>query len=107
MTESQFLLDVELILAEIETAIDAADIGAECSLSGFVLTIEFEDGSRIIVNAQTPMRQLWLASRAGGMHFARDAGRWLDLRSGIEFFEALSRAVSEQTGRDVSLAPPA
>jgi CyaY protein len=105
MTESQFLRDVEATLAEIEAAFDDADIGADCSLAGLVLTVELDDGGKIVVNAQTPMRQLWLASRSGAMHFVFDGDRWRDLRSGAEFFDALSRAVSEQTGREVRLAP--
>jgi len=51
------------------------------------------------------MQQLWLAARSGGMHFAFDGKHWYDLRSGVEFFEALSRVVSEQLGQDVSLLP--
>ncbi len=105
MIESHFLRLAEETLAAIETAIDDAQIPADCSLSGLVLTVEFDDGARIIINAQAPMQQLWLASRSGGMHFAYDGSRWYDLRSGAEFFEALARAVSEVLGRDVGLRP--
>ncbi|SPE21592.1 Protein CyaY [Burkholderiales bacterium] len=105
MTESQFLRNVELTLGQIESAIDDARIAAECSVSAFVLTIEFDDGARIVVNAQTPMRQLWLASRSGGIHFGFDGTRWCDLRSGEEFFVALSRVVSEELGQNVVLRP--
>jgi len=105
MTESQFLRNVEATLGQIESAIDDAGLAAECSISAFVLTIEFDDGARIVVNAQTPMRQLWLASRSGGMHFGFDGAQWHDLRSGEEFFAALSRVVSGELGQDVVLQP--
>jgi len=103
MTESQFLLVVEDTLTRIEESIEAAALPADCSLSGHVLSIELDDGSRIIVNAQTPTRQLWLAARSGGMHFVHDGHAWHDLRSGEEFFACLSRALSEQAGTQVRL----
>ncbi|HYA59680.1 MAG TPA: iron donor protein CyaY [Burkholderiaceae bacterium] len=105
MTESEFLDRAEAALAQIESSIDDAAIEAECSLSALVLAIDFDDGTRMIVNAQTPMRQLWLATRGGGMHFGFDGTSWRDLRSGEEFFDALSRVVSEHLGRKLRLHP--
>jgi CyaY protein len=106
MSETQFLQTVEETLAQVETAIETARIAAETSQTALILTIEFDDGARIIINAQTPMRQLWLASRGGAMHFAHDGGQWKDTRSGIEFFTALSQAVSAALGSPVELQPP-
>jgi len=106
MTESQFLGVVEATLAQTEAAIDAAQIDADCAISGLVLTIELDDGARVVVNAQAPMRQLWLASRLGAMHFAWDeGGHWRDLRTGEEYFAALERVFSELLGKSVRLAP--
>jgi CyaY protein len=103
MSESPFLRSVEATLARIETAIEDAGIPAECSQSALILTIEFDDGGKIIVNAQTPMRQLWLAWRGGARHFAHDGLQWKDTRTGTEFFAALSEAVSAMLGSDVRL----
>jgi CyaY protein len=95
MGESGYLRLVEDTLAEIESAIEQRGIDAECTLSGLVLTIEREsDRARIVVNAQAPLRQLWLASIAGGRHFSWDGTQWRDVRDGTEFFEALWAAVS-------------
>jgi len=105
MTESQFLDRVQTILAQVESAIEDAGIDAQCSQSAMVLTIEFDDGTTMVANAQTPMRQLWLATRAGGMHFGFDGTRWCDLRTGEEFFEALSRVMSEHLGEEIRLQP--
>jgi CyaY protein len=103
MSESQFLRTVEATLARIELAIEAAGLPAECSQTASILTIEFDDGGKIIVNAQTPMRQLWLASRGGAMHFAHDGAQWKDTRTGTEFSAALSQAVSAMLGREIRL----
>ncbi len=103
MTESQFLRTVEGTLAEVEAAVEASGIDAECAQTALILTIELDDGARIVINAQAPMRQLWLASRSGAMHFAYTDGRWTDTRSGAEFFDALARTLSEHLGTDVRL----
>ena len=103
MSESQFLREVEATIGQVETAIEAAGIDAECSQSALILTIEFDDGAKIIVNAQAPMRQLWLASRIGAQHFAHDGERWRDTRTGQEFFAALSQAVTAVLGKTVVL----
>jgi len=95
---------VEATLGQVQSAIDGAGIAAECSQTALILTIEFDDGTKIIVNAQTPMRQLWLASRHGAQHFSLDGDHWKDTRTGQEFFAALSHAVSAVLGDAVVLA---
>jgi len=103
MSESQFLRAVEVTLGQVETAVDAAGIAAECSRSALILTIEFDNGAKIIINAQAPMRQLWLASRVGAQHFCADGEQWKDTRTGQEFFAALSQAASAILGAPVLL----
>ena len=98
MTESEFLERIETVLRQIETAIDAADADIEVARAGNVLTLELADGSRIVVNSQAPMQQLWLAARSGAHHYAWSDGHWRDTRDGSEFFAALSRIVSSQGG---------
>ena len=105
MTESEFHERAEAALQELELAVDEADLGVDCSRSGSVLTLELENDTKVIVNTQLPMRQIWVAARSGGYHFAYDEGgrRWRDTRDGTELFAALSRLLSEQGGRAVVL----
>lgn len=106
MTESEFLELAEQTLDQIESALEGAgdQLDVECSRSGNVLEIEFIDnGSKIIVNSQTPMQEIWVAARSGGFHFRRDGERWSNTRDGSELFDALSQAVSEQGGVSVRL----
>jgi CyaY protein len=104
MGEQAFLTLVEHTLDCIEDAIDATGIDVDFGRSGHVLQIDFDDGSRIIVNAQTPMRELWVATRSGGHHFREQDGRWIDSRGEGELFACLSRWVSAQSGQPVVLA---
>ncbi len=108
LSESEFLAlaDAELTRIEsiVEIAANDADADIEVTRTGNVLTLEFDDGSKIIINSQAPMQELWVAARAGGFHFRRNDGRWVDTRSGEDLYVALSHYVSQQCDVDVTLA---
>lgn len=101
MTDSDYLARAEAVLARIEQAADDIDADIEIERSGNVLTLEFENGSKIIVNLQPPMQEIWIAAKAGGFHFRFDGTQWLDTRNGREFFEALSEYATQQAGEPV------
>ncbi|MDB5729617.1 MAG: cyaY [Noviherbaspirillum sp.] len=108
MTESEFLTTADATLTGIEAALervaDSTELDLECSRSGNVLEIEFVDnGSKIIVNSQAPLQEMWIAARSGGFHYKRENDRWINTRDGSELFASLSRMVSEQGGLEVHL----
>lgn len=112
MGESEFLAQAEATLDAIEAALDQLNdddmVDVECSRSGNVLEIEFIDnGSKVIVNSQAAMRELWVAARSGGFHYRQNDGKWLNTRDGSELFAALSEIVTAQGGSPVVLAPKA
>lgn len=93
------------IEAAVEAAMDAASLDVDLQLKpGGVLEIEFEDASKMILNRQGAMREIWVAARSGGFHFYYDGARWVDTRDGGELFAALSRMVSAQSGSAVILS---
>lgn len=103
MTESEFLALAESTLGDIEAALERAsnegELDVECSRSGNVLEIEFLDnGSKIIVNSQAAMQEIWVAARSGGFHYRQEDGQWVNTRDGSELFSSLSKMVSEQGG---------
>lgn len=103
MTDGEFQDLCDQALRAIEDALDACDADVESSRSGMVLELEFDNGTKIIVNGNAPLKEIWVAARAGGFHFRRDGGRWVDTRSGDELFASLSRLVSQQGGTAVLL----
>ncbi|AIY39598.1 Frataxin-like protein CyaY [Collimonas arenae] len=108
MTESEFLAAAESALGKIEMALEQAadnsDLDVECKRSGNVLEIEFIDnGSKIIVNSQAPMQELWIAAKSGGFHYKRKDESWVNTRDGSEFFAALSMMISAQGGVPIVL----
>ena len=88
--------------AAAEATLDAAEVDLERKAGG-VLELEFDDGSKIIVNRHGAAREIWVAARAGGFHYRWDGAAWRDTRSGAELFDALSELVSAPLGRRVRL----
>jgi CyaY protein len=96
------------VLAAIEATVDRwlqdDVIDIDSHRTGGLLELVFPDRSRIVINTQPPLHELWLASRAGGYHYRHVAGRWVDTRDGTEFHAALSREASAQAGRPLVFA---
>lgn len=105
MDESEFNQRVDEVIEQIEEKLDdvAADIDYESS--GGILTISFENGSKVILNRQTPLKQIWVASKSGGFHFDfnDDANAWIKNDDGTELFAAISSYCSEQAGESIDL----
>jgi CyaY protein len=78
---------------------DVIDIDSQ--RTGGLLELTFPSGSKIVINTQPPLHELWLAARAGGYHFKRVGDDWRDTKDGVEFFERLSQESSAQAGRSL------
>ena len=105
MSDNEYLTRAEAALAAVERTLDDSNADIEFERSGNVLTLEFENGTKIIVNLQPPMREIWIAAKAGGFHFRYTDGAWRDTRSGSEFFAALSDYATQQAGEAVHFEP--
>lgn len=105
MTESEYNRHVDETLLAIEEAIDASGADIDYENAGGVLTLYFGDGSQIILNRQTPVRQLWVAARDNGHHFDFDdaAGAWVRDRDAAPLLAVLEEAASRQAGENVAL----
>jgi CyaY protein len=100
MTEAEFNELIEETFDALETALDEVDSDLDYEMSGGVLTVVFENSTRLVFSRQPPTRQLWLAARAGGFHFAYDEsdGDWRDTRSGQSFRPFVVQQMLEQGG---------
>jgi CyaY protein len=104
MDESEFEARAAGALEAIERALEGAGVEADVELKdGGILEIEFDDGSKMIVNRHGAAREIWVAARSGGFHFRWDGTAWRDTRSGEELLAALSELLSRQLGRRVRL----
>ena len=104
MDDSEFNALAEQALARIDTALEACGGDFDFELApGGVLEIEFDDGSKIIVNRHGVAREIWVAARAGGFHFRWDGAVWRDTRDNAELMEKLSMLASQQAGETIVL----
>jgi len=106
MTDSEFEALTDAALARIEQAIEASGVDVDLqSKAGGVLEVEFDNGSKMVINRHGAAREIWVAAKSGGFHFRWDGSAWRDTRDGGELFSALSRLVSDQGGQGVVLRP--
>jgi len=101
MTETEFHSAVDAVLARIENAVEASDT-LDVDLEAGILTVTCPDGTKVIVNRQTPNREIWVAARSGGFHFANRDGLWRDTRTSEELFASLARLIEAQSGVEVA-----
>ena len=88
----------DAVLLAVEEAIERLDLDLDFESNGGLLSISFPDKSKIIINKQPPLHQLWVATKFNGHHFEYRDGLWIDNRSGSEFWQLLNDAASKQAG---------
>lgn len=94
---------LDAIEAAVERAVDEADLDVDLERQGNVITLSFDDDSKIVVNSHAVAGEIWVAAKSGGFHYRLQDDRWIDGRSGDELWAALSRLVSAQAGQAVVL----
>ena len=109
MNESEFQKIAGQTIEDLQDAIDNSGADIDYDEIGGVLTLEFENGSKIIFSKQGAMNQLWMAAKSGGFHFDynEEAERWVcDSGDNEEMYKMLSRLSTDQAEEEVSLSAP-
>ena len=108
-SETAFIAATDATLATIGEALDEAlessDADVDWSLNDGILEIDDGSGGKLIVNRHVPNRELWVAARSGGFHFAPRDGQWRDTRSGAELGTTLAALLKSQAGLSMTLPP--
>jgi len=103
LSDADYHREAGALLARIEATTDRwlqEDlIDIDTQRTGGLLELSFPDRSKIIINTQPPLHEIWLAAKGGGFHFRWQAGQWVDTRDGSEFLAALSLQASQQAGK--------
>lgn len=94
---------------ELQRLIDGLDAltneELEAELASDILTIEFSDGARYVLNSHRAARQIWLSAERAAWHFdflpAKQA--WVAAKTGDELWSTLTRLLSDKLGEPVSL----
>ncbi|AKT41883.1 iron donor protein CyaY [Chondromyces crocatus] len=93
-------------LRELQDRIMDLTDGPESDLSSGILTIEFEDGVKFVINSHRAARQIWMAAERSAWHFdyRHNEGRWVASKSGDELWNAVDAVLSRKLGRPIHLA---
>lgn len=106
ITEDEY---VALAVPELHRLLDAFDRldteDVEAELESDIVTVEFSDGAKYVINSHRAARQIWMAADRSAWHFDWDArkGAWIATKSGDELWGTLERVIANKLGRAVSL----
>ena len=104
MNDSQYNLIAEDLLLAVEEAIEETGVDIDYEGVGGLLTLTFKKATKIIINKQAPLHEIWVATKFNGHHFHFENEEWVDKRGGDEFWQFLSHAVSVQADVEVTLS---
>ena len=84
-------------------ALEHPDVEAE--LASDILTVEFSDGTRYVVNSHRAARQIWMAAERNAWHFdwMGERRQWVATKSGDELWATVSRVLAKRLGVPVTL----
>jgi CyaY protein len=106
MDRQEFLRRADECLERVESALAEVDPDElECTSTDGVLTLEFADRARFVLNRQTAANQMWFAAAARAWHFDWDAasGTWRDDRDQVELFARVAEEIGKKLGRGVKV----
>jgi CyaY protein len=104
MKESIYHQLIDDLFIRIEEALDALEsVDIDYESGEGILTLILPDQSKIILNKQQPLLQLWVATKFNGHHFNFTEGKWIDERFGGEFYAFFNEVISKQAGQPVVL----
>lgn len=100
MSHFNYQTQVEALFAQVEQfldhAIDEDDIDLDYEKAGNLLSISFPNHTKIILNTQQPLQQIWLATKAQGYHFNFNGETWICDRSHQPFEAIFKNAFQQQ-----------
>ncbi len=108
VSEREYERQAPLTLHALIAALDALeDEDFEAELASDILTVEFADGTKYIVNSHRAARQIWMAAELQAWHFdwQPDHARWVAEKTQEELWSTLGRVISGKLGRPLALEP--
>ena len=106
LTESRFeQLADETLNRMVEALADNEDDGFDADLESGVLTIEFSDGGKFVINSHRAAKQIWMAAGTTAWHFDWTGAGWKAARSGDELWSTVFDKVSARLGRPLTEWP--
>jgi CyaY protein len=104
MDRQEFLRRADQALERVAQSLEDVDPDVvDFAMSDGVLTLEFADRQRYVLNRQTAADQMWFAAGARAWHYDWDAQReqWLDDRDGHELFARVREEIAKKLAKSV------
>jgi CyaY protein len=105
ITEQTFERAADETLRALERALADLDT-LEVDLQMGILTLEFADGTKYVLNSHRAAKQIWMAAERNAWHFdyhPRDK-RWIATKGGEDLRPTLAAVVSRKLGHSVDLS---
>lgn len=107
ISEEEYVRRAQRELAALISALDEAETdNLECELESDILTLEFSDGAKYVINSHRAARQIWMAAERKAWHFDfhPERGEWLSDKGGDELWAALNAALATKLPKEFESA---
>jgi len=105
-SEQAFEVLAELWLGRLDDSLGELDPDeCDATLQMGVLTLEFADGTRFVINSHRAAQQIWMAANVQAWHFSYDPekNRWYDVRNHGELIATVEAQVSQKLGFPIKI----
>ncbi len=106
MTNQEYLHRADDCLARVAEWLEDFDPDeVDYSTTDGMVSLEFPDGARFVLNRQSGNDQMWLAAGVRAFHYdwSDEKQSWLDDRDAHDLYGKVAEVVSEKIGRAVAL----
>tara|TARA_R110002072_G_scaffold1369_6_gene11296 strand:- start:51979 stop:52404 length:426 start_codon:yes stop_codon:yes gene_type:complete len=103
LQDSEFHSLVDELVMALEDELEEYPEDLDLENSAGLLTIGFPNGSTVVVSRQIANHEIWVAAKSGGFHLAHKDGEWVCGTTKENIADLVSRVVTEQLGRGVTL----
>ena len=96
---AQALEHIDSVLGDLEH--ESLDV----DLAGDVLTLQFADGAKFVINSHSAAGQIWMAANTSAWHFDFDESsrRWIAWKTDDELMATVARTVGEKLGAKIEV----
>jgi len=104
ISERQFETFADEALRKLVHALDEIDT-IETDLQMGVLTIDFGDGVKYVINSHRAARQIWMAAERSAWHFdyRPDVSSWRASKDDAELWSTVSAVLSRKLGTSIEI----
>lgn len=106
MTVQEYLHLADTCLSRVATWLEDFDPDeVDFSTTDGMVSIEFPDKARFVLNRQSGNHQMWFAAGVRAWHYdwSPERSTWVDDRDGHDIYQRVGEVVSEKIGRTVTL----